>query len=108
VDPEIPGWADAIVLKAMAKDPADRYQSAGDMRNDIQRALSGMPVADIDVQGQTAYQGTHRMRQATQMGGPISAVPPYSYAEDDGPRGRKRSAWRWLTSRISVLRSKPS
>src|SRR5713226_312027 len=35
VDPEIPGWADAIVLKAMAKDPADRYQSAGEMRQDI-------------------------------------------------------------------------
>ena len=45
VDPEIPPWADSIVLKAMAKDPADRYQSAAEMRNDIQRALSGVPVA---------------------------------------------------------------
>src|ERR1700685_3956159 len=45
VDPEIPGWADAIVLKAMAKDPGDRYQSADEMSNDIQRALQGMPVA---------------------------------------------------------------
>ena len=33
VDPEIPAWADAIVLKAMAKDPADRYQSAAEMRS---------------------------------------------------------------------------
>src|ERR1019366_9199082 len=38
VDPEIPVWADSIVLKAMAKDPADRYQSAAEMRTDIQRA----------------------------------------------------------------------
>src|SRR5579864_9430001 len=45
VDPEVPGWADAIVLKAMAKDPADRYQSAAEMRSDIQRAMSGYPVA---------------------------------------------------------------
>src|SRR6202142_3456210 len=45
VDPEIPAWADAIVLKAMAKDPAERYQSAAEMRTDIQRALSGVPVA---------------------------------------------------------------
>src|ERR1700721_1059548 len=45
VDPEVPAWADAIVLKAMSKDPADRYQSAGEMRNDLQRALSGAPVA---------------------------------------------------------------
>ena len=41
LDPEIPVWADWIVLRAMAKDPAERYQSAADMRTDIQRALSG-------------------------------------------------------------------
>src|SRR3984885_1404269 len=45
IDPEIPPWADAIVLKSMAKDPAHRYQSAGEMRNDIQRAMAGAPVA---------------------------------------------------------------
>src|SRR6202161_1013474 len=45
IDPELPPWCDAIVLKAMEKDPADRYQSAGEMRNDLQRALSGAPVA---------------------------------------------------------------
>ena len=46
LDPEIPGWADAIVLRAMARDPADRYQSAGDMRDEIQRALSGTPAGE--------------------------------------------------------------
>ena len=45
VDPEVPQWADAIVLRAMAKDPRDRYQSAAEMRQDIQRALQGVPVA---------------------------------------------------------------
>ena len=48
VDPELPAWADAIVLRAMEKDPADRYQSAAEMRSDIQRALSGFPVAAAD------------------------------------------------------------
>src|ERR1700726_4657727 len=45
LDPEMPPWADAIVLKAMQKDPGDRYQTAADMRADLQRAASGMPVA---------------------------------------------------------------
>src|ERR1700744_3539523 len=31
LDPSLPPWADAIVLKAIAKDPADRYQSAAGM-----------------------------------------------------------------------------
>jgi len=35
---------DAIVLKAMAKNPANRYQTAGNMRADIERALAGRPV----------------------------------------------------------------
>ncbi|ROO90677.1 serine/threonine-protein kinase [Actinocorallia herbida] len=45
IDPEIPQWADRIVLKAMTKDPAHRYQSASEFRADIQRAMQGAPVA---------------------------------------------------------------
>ena len=45
LDPDIPPWADAIVLKAMAKSPNDRYQTAAEMNADIQRAASGMQVA---------------------------------------------------------------
>src|ERR1700722_11115332 len=36
LDPEIRPWADAIVFKAMAKEAAERYQSAAEMRTDIQ------------------------------------------------------------------------
>ena len=48
VHPEIPRWADSIVFKAMAKNPADRYQNAAEMRVDIQRALVGrIPRASL-------------------------------------------------------------
>jgi beta-lactam-binding protein with PASTA domain/tRNA A-37 threonylcarbamoyl transferase component Bud32 len=105
VDPEIPGWADSIVLKAMAKDPGDRYQSAGEMRNDIQRALQGMPVAAptrLD-----AYQGTRRMGQGTQMAGATSAIPPYAYGPeygpDDEPPGGGRKKWPWIVAALVAL-----
>jgi serine/threonine protein kinase len=102
VDPEIPSWADSIVLKAMAKDAGDRYQSAGEMRNDIQRALQGMPVAAptrLD-----AYQGTRRMGQATQMAGATSAIPPYDYGPSDEPPGRGgRKRWPWVVAALAAV-----
>jgi eukaryotic-like serine/threonine-protein kinase len=102
VDPEIPAWADAIVLKAMAKDPADRYQSAGEMRNDIQRALSGMPVSAPN--RTNAYQGTRRMGPGTAVAGPTSAIPAYRYGPEDQPppRGRRRT-WLWVVIGLVVL-----
>src|SRR5689334_9718489 len=43
-NPDVTPDIDAIVLKAMAKNPANRYQSAGEMRNDLLRAVAGHPV----------------------------------------------------------------
>jgi serine/threonine protein kinase len=44
-NPDISTDIDAIVLKALAKDPADRYQSAADMKADVESVLSGEPPA---------------------------------------------------------------
>lgn len=44
IDPSIPSTLDAISLSALAKDPNARYQSATDMRSDVERAIAGMPI----------------------------------------------------------------
>ncbi|GAB2827784.1 Stk1 family PASTA domain-containing Ser/Thr kinase [Lentzea nigeriaca] len=41
LNPKVSPQLDAIVLKAMAKGPANRYQSAAEMRADLVRVLSG-------------------------------------------------------------------
>ncbi|MBY8853226.1 protein kinase, partial [Saccharothrix sp. MB29] len=41
LNPKVTPALDAIVLKAMAKGPANRYQSAAEMRADLVRVLSG-------------------------------------------------------------------
>ena len=43
-NPEVPRALDSIAMKALAKNPLNRYQSAGDMRQDIERALANQPV----------------------------------------------------------------
>jgi serine/threonine-protein kinase len=102
VDPEIPQWADSIVLKAMAKDPGDRYQSAGEMGNDIQRALQGMPVAAAT--RAVGYEGTRRMGPATRMAGATSAIPPYDYGPEEGPPEREgRKKWPWVVAALVAV-----
>ncbi|MDP9864217.1 MULTISPECIES: Stk1 family PASTA domain-containing Ser/Thr kinase [Streptosporangium] len=94
IDPDIPKWADAIVLKAMAKDPAHRYQSAGEMRADIQRAMSGMPMdAQTMALANNYGAATRTMQQAPAPGGPATqrttAVPAYEYGTEEGGRGER-------------------
>ncbi len=108
VDPEIPAWADAIVLKAMAKDPADRYQSAAEMRTDIQRALSGVPVAAPPATEMYAP-GTQRMGQQTMMAGagaPTGTMSGYGGPDDgydDGTGGGRRRALWWILGAVGVI-----
>lgn len=42
---DVPDAIDRVVLKALAKDKDDRYASAGQMRLDLQRALTGSAVS---------------------------------------------------------------
>jgi beta-lactam-binding protein with PASTA domain/predicted Ser/Thr protein kinase len=51
INPQVPAELDAILLKAMSKNPANRYQSAAEMRNDLLRALAGQRVEATPVMG---------------------------------------------------------
>src|SRR3712207_4236958 len=51
INPAIPPELDAILMKAMAKNPANRYQSAADMRTDLLRAVAGQRVEATPVMG---------------------------------------------------------
>ena len=44
LNPDVTPAIDAIVLKALSKNPLNRYQSAGEMRADLLRAAAGRPV----------------------------------------------------------------
>ncbi len=44
LNPDIDPATEAVVMKAMAKNPGNRYQTAGEMRDDLLRAAAGKPV----------------------------------------------------------------
>ena len=43
----VDGRLDAIVLRALAKSPAERYQSAQDLADDLERYLAGKPLVTL-------------------------------------------------------------
>jgi serine/threonine-protein kinase len=87
-NPAVPESVDRIVLHALAKDRATRYQTAADFRADIEAALSGRPVSAFAGPAATtaattqflgaAGAGTRTMQPVTQ---------PYAAAEPTVPFG---------------------
>jgi eukaryotic-like serine/threonine-protein kinase len=97
LDPSIPRWADAIVMKALTKDANYRYQSAAEMRADIQRALQGMPVSAPTM---AMNSGTQVMRggpptQATRPATMGYDLPPVRYDEPEPEEGRGKKIALW-------------
>ncbi|WP_109004604.1 Stk1 family PASTA domain-containing Ser/Thr kinase [Streptomyces rishiriensis] len=97
-DPEITPEMDAIVLKALVKDPNYRYQSADEMRLDIEACLDGQPVAATAAMGSVGYGGYGDDQATTAMradAGATSMLPPMnpddgSYGYDDRPDRRRQ------------------
>jgi beta-lactam-binding protein with PASTA domain/tRNA A-37 threonylcarbamoyl transferase component Bud32 len=93
LDPDLPPWADAIVLKAMAKSANDRYQTAAEMNADIQRAASGMQVAAAFQPPPTRadyydyQQNTQRMGPQTMMGAGVAPTTVSQYPQGGYPPG---------------------
>ncbi|GAA2922873.1 Stk1 family PASTA domain-containing Ser/Thr kinase [Streptomyces enissocaesilis] len=99
-DAEITPEMDAIVLKALVKDPNYRYQSADEMRADIEACLDGRPVAATSALGAVGYGGypddqpTTALHSADASGGQTSILPPVNpddggYGYDDRPDRRR-------------------
>ncbi|MEU0895436.1 Stk1 family PASTA domain-containing Ser/Thr kinase, partial [Streptomyces massasporeus] len=109
-DPEITPEMDAIVLKALVKDPDYRYQSADEMRADIEACLDGQPVAAMGAAGYGGYpddQPTTALR-ADSGAGATSMLPPMNpddggYGYDDRPDRRRGQQRKSNTSTILLV-----
>jgi serine/threonine-protein kinase len=110
LNPRVNPALDAIVLKAMAKGAANRYQSAAEMRTDLVRVLSGqrplapMVMTDEDrttilSQGRTTSMPQQRGRHRPQA----MADDDYDPYEDEEEERRRRRRKGWLIALLSVL-----
>ncbi|GAA1392300.1 Stk1 family PASTA domain-containing Ser/Thr kinase [Pseudonocardia kongjuensis] len=118
LNPSVPPALDAVVLKALSKNPANRYQSAAEMRADLVRVRNGEPVHAPLVMSEyertqmmahddaTAAMATRRMDGG---GGPPTGrhVMPGGYDDyEDEPRsgrGRKIALWLVVLAVLGLL-----
>ncbi|SEB41233.1 serine/threonine protein kinase [Amycolatopsis tolypomycina] len=85
VNPAVAPELDAVVLKALAKGPANRYQSAAEMRSDLVRTLSGQrPVAPMVMSEDERTQVMNADRRQPQR------YDEYSEPDDEDPKAKRR------------------
>ena len=107
LDPEITPEIDAVVLKALAKDPADRYQSALEMKADLTRLLAGQQTT---AQRTTAVVpmaagaiAANAYDTPTHVAGPPTVVPPDELEEQEYEEEEPHKSRVGLAILISVL-----
>jgi serine/threonine-protein kinase len=102
--PDVPEDLDNIVLRALAKDPEDRYQTAEDMAADLARIQRGLPVSSETADAATAVLAGAGISGAPTIIAPRPAAPPTApprtppagYYGYEGPPRRSRSIWPWI------------
>jgi eukaryotic-like serine/threonine-protein kinase len=95
LNPEVPDALEAIVLRAMAKNPDDRYADGREMNADLQRAVAGLPISAPPV---IAYEQTQALDRT--MVQPAYEEPYYEEEEyyEEEPRGRG-----WLIALLVLI-----
>ena len=90
--PEVPRDLDYVVLRALAKDPAERYRTAAEMDSDLERIGRGVGVSAETAEAATSVLSRTEAEALTTAG---PAYTPGRYYEYDAAP-RRRSIWPWL------------
>ncbi|MDX6439070.1 MAG: eukaryotic-like serine/threonine-protein kinase [Gaiellaceae bacterium] len=103
--PEVPRDLDYVVLRALAKDPGDRYHSAEEMDSDLERIARGIGVSAETAEAATSVLSRTDPGESPTTVGPAAATSttytPGRYYEYDEPP-RRRAFWPWLLALVLI------
>jgi eukaryotic-like serine/threonine-protein kinase len=105
---DIPSELDMVIMRALAKDPEERYQSADEMEADLERVARGAPVAAATVDAATQVlrrpAAAATAATAATMIAPSRTVPPPPVVEEEvEEEGGGRPIWPWLLAAAFVI-----
>lgn len=104
--PDVPRGLDLAVVRALAKDPAERYQSAEEMDAELARIEQGFRVSDETADAATAVLAgsgidTTAVRKAPVVTSGAYRRPPYDGSYPQPVRRRKR--WPWVVALLALI-----
>ena len=103
IRPEIPPDLDMVVLRALAKNPDDRYQTAEEMDAELAHIADGGSVTAITADAATAVlSGTSLANAPTAIAAPRRERRPGTYRYQDPPP-RRRTIWPWLLAILGLV-----
>jgi serine/threonine-protein kinase len=108
--PDVPHELDMVVVRSLAKDPSERYQSAEEMEADLERVQRGVAISP-----ETEDSATQILSAPTTVMAPVAATtatriqrppaaPPRApvYYDYDEPM-RRRPLWPWVLAGLFVI-----
>jgi beta-lactam-binding protein with PASTA domain/tRNA A-37 threonylcarbamoyl transferase component Bud32 len=102
---DVPRDLDLVVMRALAKDPSERYQSAEEMDADLRRINRGMAISPVTEEAATAIIARPPPTAVTEIKPrgpePIPYAPPAAYYDYDEPP--RRALWPWLVALLFVI-----
>ncbi len=103
---DVPRDLDLVVMRALAKDPSERYQSAEEMDADLRRINRGVAISPVTEEAATAIISrppavpTITEITARAPRPPVPQAPAAAYYDYDEPR--RRALWPWLVALVFV------
>jgi beta-lactam-binding protein with PASTA domain len=102
---DVPRDLDMVVMRALAKDPSERYQSAEEMDADLRRVNRGVAISPVTEEAATAIISRPPPTAVTEITSrtprpPVPYSPPSAYYDYDEPP--RRALWPWLVALLFV------
>ncbi len=108
LNPDLPEGIERVILKSLAKDPTDRYQTVREMLEHLDLAMMGIAVPEVDPAITSAVQLITGVPTLVGDDEASTADPATKIIETTAPPSRRLAGWVWGLIGLGVIFISPN